>query len=62
MRIISGLALLALVILTAGVALGSLSAPCATEDSSWCTWYSDIQGNGQGKSFTAITDSFIVYH
>lgn len=62
MRIISGLALLALVILTAGVALGSLSAPCPTEDSSWCTWYSDIQGNGQGHSYTAVTDSFIVYH
>ena len=62
MRHLVSLGILALIILTSGIALGSLSAPCATEDSSWCTWYADMQGNGQGKSYTALTDSFILYH
>jgi hypothetical protein len=61
-RKISGIGLVGAVVLTAGVALGSLSTPCPTEDSTWCTWYADVQGNGTGYSFTAVTDSFAVKH
>ena len=28
--------------------------PCPTEDSTNCTWYADIQGNGKGQSFTSF--------
>lgn len=62
MRLYSGIAILALLILVAGIALGSLSAPCLTEDSTWCTWYSEIQGNGQGDSFTSLTNGITIKH
>lgn len=61
-RRISSIGLIVLVILTAGIALGTLSAPCPTEDSTWCTWYADIQGNGQGYSYTSLTESFAIKH
>lgn len=59
-RAITGIGLVGAVILTAGIALGSLSAPCPTEDSTWCTWYADTQGNGKGHTVTAVTDSFLI--
>jgi len=62
LRAISGGIIAVAVVFTAGLAVGNLSAPCPTEDSSWCTWYADIEGNSQGQSFTAITDSFIINH
>lgn len=27
---------------------------CPTEDSSFCTWRADVQGNGLGRSFTDL--------
>lgn len=39
-----------------GLALDNVSRPCEFEDSSWCTWYADVQGNGQGESFTSTWD------
>lgn len=37
---------------------------CPTEDSADCTWYSDIQGNGLGRSFVALDqgDTVTLYY
>lgn len=43
-----GLAALAL-----GLALGNLP-PCETEDSTWCAWDAQTQGNGAGQSFVNL--------
>lgn len=34
---------------------------CPTEDSTGCYWDASTQGNGNGRSFVAITDDFIIY-
>ena len=34
--------------------------PCATEDSTWCHWDAETQGNGQGTSFTTYWEGFTV--
>jgi hypothetical protein len=52
---IAALSLLTVLALT-GV---KLAQPCATEDSSNCTWYADVQGNGQGGSFTDVGGQLI---
>lgn len=39
----------------------TVSAPCVSEDGTWCTWYATSQGNGQGKSFIAFTDEIVWY-
>lgn len=30
--------------------------PCQHEDSSWCTWNAQEQGNGQGTSFVTLAE------
>lgn len=35
-------------------ALGYVFPDCPTEDSSWCVWDAQHQGDGQGKSFIDI--------
>lgn len=34
--------------------------PCPTEDSNNCHWDA-ARGNGQGQSFIAISDTFLIY-
>jgi len=48
------------VMVGAGIA-GNVSTPCATEDSTWCTWHADTQGNGQGRSFVTLWDGATIY-
>lgn len=48
--------MLTILLLIAGV----LATPCATEDANVCTWYSNVQGNGSGDNFIAITDELLI--
>lgn len=38
-----------------------LDVPCLTEDSVMCYWDGSTRGNGQGKTFIAITEEFRIY-
>ena len=53
-RIITLIVLAALALTAATIA-----SPCQTEDSRNCTWYADVQGNGQGTSFVDIAGMVI---
>lgn len=43
------------------IIVSALFPSCQTEDSTGCYWDASTQGNGQGTSFVAITDDFIIY-
>lgn len=43
------------------IIVSALFPSCQTEDSTGCYWDASAQGNGQGTSFVAITDDFIIY-
>lgn len=34
-------------------------SPCPTEDSTWCVWNAEIEGNGRGRSFIALGNMII---
>ena len=47
--------ILTLIVLAAlALTAATLASPCQTEDSYNCTWYADVQGDGQGTSFIDI--------
>lgn len=33
---------------------------CTSEDQNMCVWDANVQGNGQGVSFIAITDDLVI--
>lgn len=43
------------------VAWHASETACVTEDSTYCHWDGDAQGNGQGRSFTTYWEGFTVY-
>jgi len=47
------LAIMAMNFVLAASALATLP-DCPTEDSNWCVWHADRQGNGQGSSFVVL--------
>jgi len=55
-------AALALILLSAPalIAGSALMRPCATEDSTLCSWDASAHGS-TGRDFTAITDNLIIY-
>ena len=55
MKKIIAITLLAALVLSAV----TIARPCPTEDSPNCTWYADVQGNGQGTSFIDIAGMVI---
>ena len=52
--------IITLIVLAAlALTAATLASPCQTEDSYNCTWYADVQGNGQGRSFVDIAGMVI---
>lgn len=45
-------AVIVAIILAVTMLVFPFANPCQTEDGAVCTWHADIQGNGQGESFT----------
>lgn len=41
--------------------LSLLFGLCVTEDSTACVWNAEIQGNGSGHSFLAISEDIIIH-
>lgn len=40
--------------------LALLLSPCPSEDSNFCQWDAQTQGNGLGQSFVALSGNWIV--
>lgn len=57
-RILAGVLCLGVV---ASVVLHASQTPCATEDSTFCHWDADTQGNGHGRSFTTYWGGMTIY-
>lgn len=60
---VAGIALVLVFVLVGSVSdfKTPLDTPCLTEDSTWCYWNAQTMGNGQGRSFIAITEQFVIY-
>ena len=56
---LAALTLIVWVALT-GVSLHAVATPCKTEDSTLCYWNADTQGNRQGESFLALTETISI--
>ena len=60
---VAGIALVVVFVLLGSVTdfQSPLDTPCLTEDSTWCYWDAQTMGNGQGRSFIAITEQFVIH-
>lgn len=58
--VLTGLGIAISAVVTATFAFTLTLAPCPTEDSTFCYWNANQRSNGQGISFIALNEGFII--